>query len=110
MPVERLLAIATRELKATQEAFKSLAGRINGGDPLEAWARTKANHPKPGELVAVGRRQLEELATFLERQVIISLPAGEPITVAPTPEFFRWSFASMWTPGPFEAKPTRAYY
>jgi len=30
--------------------------------------------------------------------------------VAPTPEFYRWSFASMWTPGPFESKPTRAYY
>ena len=38
------------------------------------------------------------------------MPAGEPITVAPTPEFYRWSFASMWTPGPFESKPTRAYY
>src|SRR6478752_6292411 len=34
VPIERLLAIATRELKATQEAFKSLAGRMNGGDPL----------------------------------------------------------------------------
>ena len=30
--------------------------------------------------------------------------------VAPTPDFYRWSFASMWTPGPFESKPTRAYY
>ena len=30
--------------------------------------------------------------------------------VAPTPEFYRWSFASMWTPGPFESKPSRAYY
>ena len=38
------------------------------------------------------------------------MPAGEPITVAPTPDFYRWSFASMWTPGPFETKPTRAYY
>ena len=110
IPLERLLAIAARELKATQEAFKNLAGRMNGGNPQETWARTKADHPKPGELVAVGRQQLEELATFLERQPIISLPAGEPITVAPTPEFFRWSFASMWTPGPFETKPTRAYY
>src|SRR5437660_1213795 len=35
MPVDRLLAIATRELKATQEAFRSLAGRMDGGDPLE---------------------------------------------------------------------------
>src|SRR6267154_2498510 len=110
MPLDRLLAIATRELQETQEEFRSVAGRMNGGDPLEAWARTKADHPQPGELVGVARKQLDELATFLERHNIISLPAGESITVAPTPEFYRWSFASMWTPGPFEAKPTRAYY
>src|SRR4029077_11422387 len=110
MPVDRLLAIATRELKATQEAFKSLAGRMNGGDARETWARTKAAHPAPRELVAQRRDQLEELATFLERQSIVTLPPGENITVAPTPDFYRWSFASMWTPGPFETKPTRAYY
>src|SRR5580765_3934249 len=110
VPIDRLLAIATRELKKTQEAFKSVAGRMNGGNPLDAWARTKAQHPKPGELVGVARQQLDELATFLERQALITMPPGEQITVAPTPDFYRWSFASMWTPGPFEAKPTRAYY
>jgi uncharacterized protein (DUF885 family) len=110
LPVDRLLAIATRELHATQEAFKALAGRMNGGDPLEAWSKTRAKHPAPGELVGVGRDQLDELATFLERHSLITLPRGEEITVAPTPDFYRWSFASMWTPGPFEAKPTRAYY
>jgi uncharacterized protein (DUF885 family) len=110
VPLDRLLAIATREMKATQEAFKALAARINGAAPQDAWARIKADHPKPGELATEGREQLEALATFLERQGIVSLPAGEPITVAPTPDFFRWSFASMWAAGPFEAKPTRAYY
>jgi uncharacterized protein (DUF885 family) len=83
---------------------------MNGGDPLAVWAQTKGEHPAPGELVNVGRQQLDELRTFLERQSLISLPPGEPITVAPTPDFYRWSFASMWTPGPFETKPTRAYY
>jgi uncharacterized protein (DUF885 family) len=110
LPVDRLLTIATRELKAAQEAFRSIAGRMNGGDPLATWERTKAEHPKSGELVTVGRDQLAELATFLERQSIVTLPKGEEITVAPTPEFYRWSFASMWTPGPFETKPSRAYY
>ena len=110
LPVDKLLDIATRELRETQEAFKSVAGRMNGGDPLTTWAKTKAQHPEPGELVAVGREQLNELRTYLERQSIITLPQGEPITVAPTPDFYRWSFASMWTPGPFESKPTRAYY
>jgi hypothetical protein len=109
LPVDRLLAIATRELKATQEAFK-LAARPNGGDPLQAWSTIKAKHPAPGELVPTGRGQLDELRTFLERQSIVTLPEGEAITVAPTPEFFRWSFASMWTPGPFESKPSKAYY
>jgi len=110
LPIERLLAIAMRELKNAQEAFRTIAGRMNGGDPLATWEKTKAEHPKAGELVTVGRDQLAELATFLERQSIITLPKGENITVAPTPEFYRWSFASMWTPGPFETKPSRAYY
>ncbi|HEX3703340.1 MAG TPA: DUF885 domain-containing protein [Vicinamibacterales bacterium] len=110
MPVDRLLAIALRELAATQDAFRALAGKMNGGDPLAAWTHQKSQHPAPGELVGIGRQQLEELATFLERQAIISLPPGEPVTVAQTPDFYRWSFASMWTPGPFETKPTRAYY
>jgi uncharacterized protein (DUF885 family) len=110
VPVDRLLAIGLRELAATQEAFRTVAGKMNGGDPLAAWTHQKAQHPAPGELVGIGRQQLEELATFLERQAIVSLPAGEPVTVAQTPDFYRWSFASMWTPGPFEAKPTRAYY
>ena len=110
LPIDRLLAIATRELQATQEEFRSIAGKMNGGDAMAAWAKTKAQHPAPGQLVTSGRRQLDELATFLERQNIITLPPGEPIAVAPTPDFYRWSFASMWTPGPFESKPTRAYY
>ena len=109
IPIDRLLAIAERELHATQEAFRALAGKMNGGDPIEAWAKTKAKHPQPGELVTVGREQLDELATFLERQSLVTLPPGEPIAVAPTPDFYRWSFASIWTPGPFESKPTRAY-
>jgi len=110
VPIERLLEIAERELKTTQEAFRSVAGRLNGGDPLEAWARAKEEHPAPGALIDTGRRHVEALATFLERHGIISMPPAEPVTVAPTPDFYRWSFASMWTPGPFESKPTRAYY
>jgi uncharacterized protein (DUF885 family) len=110
LPLDRLLTIAARELAATQEEFRSLAAKSNGGDAMGAWAKTKAQHPAAGQLVPTGRQQLDELATFLERQNVVSLPSGEPIAVAQTPEFYRWSFASMWTAGPFESKPTRAYY
>jgi uncharacterized protein (DUF885 family) len=107
---DRLLAIAMRELHDVQEEFRAVAGRMNGGDPISAWRRAKEEHPAPGQLVRVAQEQVRELATFLERQAIVSIPNAEPVVVAPSPEFYRWAFASMWTPGPFEAKPSRAYY
>lgn len=110
LPTDRLLAIAMRELAATQEEFRQVAGRLNGGDPIEAWRKAKRTHPPAGTLIAAAREQLNELHTFLSRTPVMSMPESGTITVAPTPEFFRWSSASMWTPGPFETKPSRAMY
>ena len=110
LDAERLLAIAMRELRTTQEEFRKVAGRLNGGDPMENWRRAKAEHPAPGELVSTAQAQLDDLSTFLDRHPVITRVTAEPVVVAPTPDFYRWTFASMWTPGPFEGKPTRAYY
>jgi uncharacterized protein (DUF885 family) len=111
LPVERLLLIAERELHATQEEFRTVAGRLNGGDPIENWRKKKQqSHPQPGQLLSTAREQLGELQTFLQRNSIVSLPDDATVEVAPTPDFFRWSFASMWTPGPFETRAQRAMY
>lgn len=107
---DRLLSIALRELHEVQEEFRSVAGRLNGADPMAGWRGAKEQHPDPGGLVAVAQEQVKELGDFLQRQAIVSLPQSEPVVVAPSPEFYRWAFASMWTPGPFESKPSRAYY
>jgi uncharacterized protein (DUF885 family) len=107
---DRLLAIATRELHSTQEEFRRVASRINGGDPMAAWAKAKNDHPPAGQLVPVAQQQIAELVDFLNRQRIITIPQGAPVEVAPTPRFYRWTFASMWTPGPFEARALRAFY
>jgi uncharacterized protein (DUF885 family) len=110
LSADRLLEIATRELQRTQEEFRRVASRLNGGDPLGAWARAKNEHPAAGQLVSVAQQQLADLETFIKRQRIVSMPEGAPVEVAPTPRFYRWTFASMWTPGPFEARPLRAFY
>ncbi len=110
MPVDRLLAIAMRELQRTQEEFRSVAGRLNGGDPIEAWKRAKSAHPEPGALIATAREQLAQLHTFLSRNPVVGLPEGDEVMVGATPEFLRWSSASMWTPGPFEPRASRAMY
>ena len=111
LSVDRLLTIALRELNATQEEFRRVASRMNGGDPLEIWRKDEGAPSGAGPADSRRpRQQVQELAQFIERNDIVSMPAGEPVVVAPTPDFYRWSFASMWTAGPFEAKPTRAYY
>ncbi len=110
MDAERLLSIAMREFQATQDEFRSLAGKLDGGDPIAAWRKAKEAHPAPGALAATAQQQLEELSTFIDRNGIVTRPEGESVIVAPTPEFYRWTFASMWVPGPFEQKATRAFY
>jgi len=110
LDADRLLAIATRELQHTQDEFRRVAARVNGGDPLAAWARTKDDHPPAGQLIPVAQQQLADLVEFITRQRIVSIPEGAPVEVKPTPRFYRWTFASMWTPGPFESRPLRAFY
>ena len=110
LDVDVLLSIATRELNAMQEEFRRVASRLNGGDPHAAWERAKADHPPAGQLVAVAQQQLGELVDFIAANRIVTIPPGAPVEVAPTPKFYRWTFASMWTPGPFESRPIRATY
>ena len=108
--VDRLLSIAMRELQTTQEEFRRVASRVNGGDPRAAWERAKSDHPAAGQLVSVAQQQLGELVQFIDANRIVTIPQGAPVDVAATPKFYRWTFASMWTPGPFETRPIRATY
>ena len=110
LDTDRLLGIAMRELRATQEEFRRAAMRLDAKDPFAAWARAKAEHPAAGEVVSTAQAQLEELETFIRRQDLVTLPDSGHVQVAPTPKFYRWTFASMWTPGPFETRSLGAFY
>ena len=110
LPLQRLLDIGLRELTKVQEEFKKVAARIGKGNPVDTWRRIKDTHIVTDGVVKTAQQQLKELSTFIERKDLVSIPAGEPVVAAPTPEFIRWTGASMWTPGPFEARPSRAYY
>jgi uncharacterized protein (DUF885 family) len=110
IPLDRLLEIGLRELNEVQEEFRAVAGRLEPGDPVEVWRRVKDRLAPEQGVVAAARDQLDRLSAFIARRDLVTLPAGDQVTVAPTPDFFRWAFASMWSPGPFETRPTRAYY
>ncbi len=110
VPVDRLLAIAERELEATTEEFRRVASRLNGGDPLAAWQKLKDDHPEPGKLVAEVSGQLDEIRTYLEQRNLVTIPEGDRLAVGATPDFYRWTFASLWAPGPFETRASVAHY
>jgi hypothetical protein len=116
LPASRLLAIAERELEATSEEFRRTAARIKfgkggkSGDPLAAWQSIKDDHPKPGELVGEVSGQLDELRRYLEQRDLVSIPEGDRLAVGATPDFYRWTFASLWAPGPFETRASVAHY
>jgi hypothetical protein len=110
LPADKLLAIALRELKATQEEFRREASRLDSGDPAGVWQRLKGQHPAAGAIVTVAQQQVDELREFLDRQALVSVPDPGGVIVAETPRFYRWTFASMWTPGPFEPRAIQSYY
>ena len=111
VPVDTLLRIGERELVKTQEQFRAAAASIDRRrDPMSVWGDVQRDHPKPGALVEEAHKQLDTLARFIEEKKIVTLPQAAPPVVAATPDFLRWSSASMWTPGPFESRPLPARY
>ncbi len=109
VPVEGLLEIALRELAATREEFEKTAAEL-GNDAPQVWADVKSRHPGAGELLGVVKGHLEDLVTFIQKKRLVSVPDHKALRVAPTPDSYRWTSASLWAPGAFEATPLPAYY
>ncbi len=106
-----MLKIAERELAKAQDEFRKTAGEIDSRRPvLAVWSDVQRDHPPAGALVEEAQKQLDALVKFIREKKIVTLPEGPGPKVAPTPEFMRWSTASMWTPGPFEGRQLPARY
>ncbi len=110
LDTDALLRIAERELAATRERFAAVAGKLGKGPADEVWAKVKATHVEPGGLVTRVREQCASLYTFLRDAGIVTVPDADALVIAPTPPFYRWTFASLWAPGALEARPQRSYY
>ncbi len=110
LDTDALLRIAERELAATRERFNAVASKVGKGPAEEVWAKVKAGHVAPGGLVTRVREQCAALYTFLRDAGIVTVPDADALVIAPTPPFYRWTFASLWAPGPLEARAQRSYY
>jgi uncharacterized protein (DUF885 family) len=111
MPLEMVLRVGERDLERNLAAAHEVARQIDPKrTPGELAEMLKRDHPTADELIPTTRALLEEIRQFLIDQDIIGVPSEIRALVEPTPEFLRWAFAMMDTPGPFEKVATEAYY
>jgi uncharacterized protein (DUF885 family) len=112
IPLPRLLEIGYAQLHKDQAAFAATAKRIDATKkPLDVLTEVERDHPSASQLIPDAQKMLDGLRQFLSDKKIITVPGGAQATVVETPPFMRaTTFASMDTPGPYEAKATEAYY
>jgi uncharacterized protein (DUF885 family) len=112
LPLDKLLAIGESALKRDQEAFRAVARNIDDKKtPAEVMKALSDDHPTEADLIPSARRTIERARKFLVDKRIIPIPSEVRPTVLETPPYARnGSFASMDTPGAYEAKATEAFY
>lgn len=108
---EFLAELAEQEIERCHRRWQQLAKKLDATrSPEQVWHRLHQEHPEGGTLPQSAASQLEQLKAFLAEQNLVPVPERLQIQVLPTPEFFRWSFASIWNPGPFESVPMKSTY
>ena len=112
VPLPRLLKIGYAQLRKDQRAFVETARRIDPNkSPEEVLKEVERDHPSAANLLSSAQQQLDGLRQFLIDKKIVTVPGGAQAKVVETPPFARaTTFASMDTPGPYEAKATEAFY
>ena len=110
LDIDKLLRIANRELSSTRARFAAVAAKMGKGPADQVWSKLKTSHVEAGGLVTRVREQCAALYTFLRDSGIVTVPDADALVIAPTPPFYRWTFASLWAPGPLEVRPQRSYY
>ena len=110
-PIEKLESWALDSIEATREELRRQATRIDpAAEPAAIVARITSDHPPTGKVVREATRISEEVYGWLVAKDLVTIPKPDRVLIADTPEFMRWSFGSMWTPGPYETAPVRATF
>jgi uncharacterized protein (DUF885 family) len=112
LPLDKLLEIGWADLRKNQAHFNEIAKELEPDKtPSAVLEELGENHPAPGSLLDAFRATFDGLVGFIRAHHIVTIPSDVRPIVEETPPFMRaTTFASMDTPGPFEAHATEAYF
>jgi uncharacterized protein (DUF885 family) len=111
-PLDELVAIDTANMRHNQEEFARVAKELDPTKtPQQVLAQLAADHPDPAKLLEAFHATFDGLTKFIKAKHIITIPSDVPPILEETPPFMRaTTFASMDTPGPYEAVAQEAYF
>ncbi len=112
LPLKEILAKGEANLDRDYAEFVKTAKLIDPNrSPAEVMKALSGDHPSADDLIPAVRRSVEEARQFLIDRKIVTVPSEVRVKVEETPPFARnGGFASMDTPGAYEAKATEAFY
>ncbi len=111
-PLDRLLSIGMADLRRNQAEFARVAAHMEPGKPTaEVLAELGRDVPPAAGLLQAFRDTFDGIRRFIAARDLITVPSEVPPILRETPPFLRaTTFASMDTPGPFEAHAQEAYF
>jgi uncharacterized protein (DUF885 family) len=111
-PLDRVLAIGEENLERDYNAFIETARKIDlSKKPMDVMKSLSNDHPTEASLIPDAKKTVEGIIQFIRDRKIITVPSEVRPTITETPPYARsGAFASMDTPGPYEAKATEAFY
>ncbi len=112
VPLDKLLETGYADLHKNQQWFKETAAKIDPNKtPEQVLAELQKDYPPPDKLLQTVRDLFGNLRGFISEHKIVEIPSPVLPIVEETPPFARaLTFASMDTPGPYEAKAKEAYF
>jgi uncharacterized protein (DUF885 family) len=111
-PLDRLIDIDLADLRRNQAEFARVAKELEPDKtPAQVLADLAADHPDPAKLLASFGATFDGLIKFIGDAQIITIPSTVRPILEETPPFMRaTTFASMDTPGAYEATAKEAYF
>ena len=111
LPLERLVTIGQQNMADNLAHAREIAGHMAPSNTIqEVVANIGRNHPSAETLIPHTREMLDYIRQSLTDLDVISLPSEDRCSVVETPNYMRYLFAAMDTPGALETKSTESFY
>ena len=112
VPLDRLLAVATADLRKNQAEFERVAKGVDASKtPRQVLDELTKDHPTAAQVLPAFRNTFDGLISFIQKEHILTIPSGAPPVLQETPPFMRaTTFASMDAPGVFETGHKEAFF